>query len=128
MRVLVCGGREYNDEETLMNFLDKVHQTIQITTLIHGHAKGADTLGELWAKLNEIPSLGFRANWTKHGKAAGHIRNTKMLKEGRPDVVIAFPGGKGTKNMMDQTTKNNVPLIVVNDNGTFFDSHDLIKT
>lgn len=69
-----------------------------ITEIIEGGATGADTIAGWWAGVNQVTRTTVPANWKKHGKSAGPIRNQAMLAL-RPDLVIAFPGGKGTKQM-----------------------------
>lgn len=102
VRVLVCGGRNYDDRELVRIVLDRIHKETPITAIIHGAAPGADTLAGWWATVNEVSNQDYPADWKKHGKAAGPIRNLQMLTEGRPDMVLAFPGGRGTANMVDQ--------------------------
>lgn len=109
MRVLVCGGREYNKREHLYAVLD----TVGITTLIHGAAPGADTLADDWAKARGIPRLPYEADWKRLGKRAGPVRNLLMLQEGRPELVVAFPGGDGTANMVSVAAKAGVPVHMV---------------
>ena len=86
-------------------------------TLIHGCAKGADLLAEqAWANLKiEGYVERFPADWVKHGKAAGPIRNKQMLDEGKPDLVIAFlaKDSRGTKNMIEQAEKAGVDVKIV---------------
>lgn len=96
MRVLVCGGRDYKDIDKVIEVLSNIHPT----SVIHGNAAGADDLADIWSRANEIPVIPFSADWGKFGKKAGTIRNKQMLEEGKPDLVIAFPGGKGTANMV----------------------------
>lgn len=112
-RVLVCGGRNYADSKRVSEVLSKLHSEEPFEVLIHGRARGADTLARLWAKDNGVPEEGFSAEWKKYGRAAGAIRNTRMLKEGRPTLVVAFPGGKGTTNMVRQAEKAGVPVIEI---------------
>lgn len=101
MRVLVCGGRNYDDYESLATCLSAVQVTREpFTVLIHGGASGADTLADTYARRHNIPVLVFDADWKTHGRAAGPKRNKKMLTEGAPDLVMAFPGKVGTKNMV----------------------------
>lgn len=99
MRVLVCGGRDYADAEALNAELDAIHAEFGISEMIHGAARGADSLAAAWAESRGIPTRAFPAEWDKHGKAAGFRRNETMLQE-HPDAVIAFPGGKGTAHMV----------------------------
>jgi hypothetical protein len=113
MRILVCGGRKFADSAVLNRTLDQAHSAGPITTLIHGMAKGADTLAGEWAERNDVPVEGYRADWEKHGKRAGPIRNAEMLKQGHPRLVIAFRGGQGTKGMIEQARAVGVPVLVI---------------
>lgn len=99
MRVLVCGGRDYADREFLYEMLDLLHKKYTFTLLIHGAAHGADKMADDWAILNKIPRHPHQAEWTLYGKGAGPIRNRKMLREERPQLVVAFEGEKGTPDM-----------------------------
>jgi len=71
-----------------------------ITSVIAGGANGADTMAKHLAHAWNVPFRMFRADWNTHGKAAGPIRNQRMLDEGKPDLVVAFPGGRGTADMV----------------------------
>lgn len=79
--------------------------------IIHGGAKGADLWADYWAVHNFCPVHEFKADWDKHGKSAGPIRNQQMLDEGKPDLVIAFPGGRGTEDMKARARKAGVKVI-----------------
>ena len=100
MRVLVCGGRDYADRDAVFAALDHLAHRRGVAVVIHGAARGADTLAADWATARNVPALPFPADWKRAGKAAGHIRNQRMLDEGRPDGVVAFPGGTGTADMI----------------------------
>lgn len=116
MRVLVSGSRHFSDSRLLAEVLDRVgREQGPITEVIEGEARGADTLARLWAERRGIEVHKFPADWTAHGKAAGHIRNKQMLDEGKPDLVIAFlaPNSRGTANMISQTEKAGVPVKVI---------------
>lgn len=110
MRVLVCGGRNYHDLDTAHNLLDSLHRQERITVVIDGGASGADRLGFEWAHCNGVTTQTYAADWKKHGKAAGPIRNREMLDVGRPDLVLAFPGGRGTADMVRQAESRSVPV------------------
>lgn len=102
MRVLVCGGRRFNDRQYVFETLDRINTDRRhIDTIIQGGASGADRLAADWADERSIPCEQFAANWAQHGRSAGPRRNLKMLQEGRPDLVVAFHGGAGTANMVD---------------------------
>jgi hypothetical protein len=100
--LLVCGGRDFQDYRRLKAELDRLHSERPITSIIHGAARGADMLADAWARHNKVRVRRFIAEWNKHGKAAGVIRNRKMLTDGKPNFVLAFPGGRGTANMIEQ--------------------------
>jgi len=68
--------------------------------IICGGATGADAMALQYAIEKNIEHHVFMANWVKHGRSAGPIRNQQMITEGKPDIVIAFPGGKGTADMV----------------------------
>lgn len=100
IRVLVCGGRDYTDAMTLGSWLGGIHKDRGIALIIEGGGTGADTLARLFGQYAGIPVRTFGANWRKLGKAAGPIRNAKMIEEGKPDLCVAFPGGRGTADMV----------------------------
>jgi hypothetical protein len=113
MRVLVCGGRDFDDLALLARALDMIHSRSPIALLIHGGATGADTAAHHWAGFQEIPVKVFHAEWGQFGSGAGPIRNNKMLAEGKPDLVVAFPGGKGTANMIKQSRAAGVETVLI---------------
>ena len=81
--------------------------------IIHGDANGADRLASQWAVDNGLKVEPYPADWAKQGRAAGPIRNKRMLEEGKPDLVVAFPGGRGTANMTKQAGEAGVPVMVI---------------
>lgn len=100
MKIIICGGRDFRDYELLSKYMDGFHKQNKITLVIHGGSKGADKLAGEWAWSRGISYKIYHAEWDKYGKSAGPIRNKQMLME-KPDCVIAFPGGAGTKNMCE---------------------------
>ncbi len=106
--VLVCGGRNFADVRLLTAALDNLPSTP--TLIVHGEARGADTLAGQWARKNKIPVKSYPAQWNKHGRAAGPIRNKEMLDKEKPDLVVAFPGGKGTAHMAKIARENGVDV------------------
>lgn len=117
MKVLVCGGRHYCDMKFLYHVLDIFANSIDV--IISGCAPGADSLALGWANKNNKSKKLFHPDWKQYGKKAGPIRNQKMLDEGNPDVVIAFPGGNGTKHMIKISKNANVPVLDFNDSETY---------
>jgi len=117
MRVLVCGGRDYgcgNQDQ-----LDHIHNTLTelnaargpFSCIIHGAATGADEEGMGWAQMMGILHAPFQADWHTHGRAAGPMRNQRMIDEGRVDLVIAYPGGRGTDDMIRRAEKAGIEVI-----------------
>lgn len=110
MRVVVTGGRDYQQKSVVRRILLQVGE---ITELAHGGAPGADKLsGEIASGL-DIPVTIFDANWKTDGLAAGPKRNRKMLDEFKPDLVIAFPGGRGTANCVAEAKKRGIKVLEV---------------
>ena len=111
MKVLVCGGRDYFDQATVCRCLDALYRSEPIDVVVHGGASGADTLADEWAKLHGIEREPYYADWKKHGPAAGPIRNSEMLNKSKPDLVLRFPGGKGTHDMAAKAKKAGVTVV-----------------
>lgn len=101
IKIAVTGGRNYEDDSILQNALN----CFDIEKLYVGDANGADSLAVEWAKFKNIPYEVFKADWSRHGKAAGPIRNREMLKAVIDGVLIAFPGGKGTENCVQEARR-----------------------
>jgi hypothetical protein len=78
--------------------------------IIEGGAPGADNRAQEWAHRREIKCTTVPAQWEKHGKSAGYIRNSEMAKM-RPDVVLECPGGKGTANMVEVAKASGLKVI-----------------
>jgi len=113
VRMLVCGGRYFKDYPHLARQLWLISDTRPIDCVIEGGYSGADKLAKQWAKLNGINVEEYRADWDKYGVAAGPIRNTQMLDEGRPDFVVAFPGGAGTADMVTKAKKAGLEVMEI---------------
>jgi hypothetical protein len=113
VKVLVTGGRDYTDRQTLYRTLAAIDADHGISVIIEGCAEGADRLAAAWARDNEIGLRHFPAQWREGGvynPLAGKQRNQRMLHEGRPDLVVAFPGGQGTAHMVDIARRAGVPI------------------
>lgn len=103
--ILVCGGRDFCERDYMWQILDAYRFLYGKFILIHGSARGADTLAEEWAKSRQQIYIGFPAEWDEYGKAAGTRRNREMLELAHPNLVVAFRGQHGTANMADTTEK-----------------------
>ncbi len=99
---LVTGGREFLNGEYVALALDHFHAQQPITKLVHGAARGADTLAGLWALSRGVPVDDYPVREELDGPwpGAGHARNRRMFHAVNPNVVIAFPGGRGTHGMI----------------------------
>jgi len=110
MRVLVCGGRDYQNRDAVFDALNELARQHGWLTIIEGGAKGADSLAREWARLRYHGLVTVPANWQLYGTSAGPIRNEEMLKSGEPDLVLAFPGGRGTADMIHRAEAAGVPV------------------
>lgn len=110
MVVLVCGGRDYHDAERVYMMLDGIHKSGPITTIVHGAARGADALADAWALSRSVACRAYPANWNRDGRKAGPIRNARMLADSRPTMVLAFPGGNGTADMVRRAKRAGVTV------------------
>lgn len=131
MRIIIAGSRTFNDYDLLKKTLDifaieygKVESSmspgfyysttkILAECILSGKARGADTLGEQWAKANSVPIKEYPAEWDKHGKSAGYIRNKEMAENA--DALVAFWDGKskGTKHMIDLALEKGLTVVVI---------------
>jgi hypothetical protein len=111
-RVLVCGGRDYSDQERVFAVLDKFHAEAGIDVIIEGGARGADHLASDWSFQRGVRKERYDADWQAYGRMAG-LRPASPCFECRPDLVIAFPGGAGTRNMIRQARKAGVEVVEI---------------
>ena len=121
-RLLVCGGRDYDNRERLFRVLDQALEAVtrsgKTFTLIHGGARGADTLASVWAENRKITDEGgqvrvYAANWERDKKAEGPIRNKLMLTSEHPHVIVACKGGNGTAHMMKIGREAGIPVLEI---------------
>lgn len=113
MRVLVCGGRNFTDEKKMYEVLNTGKVGGSIGTVIHGGASGADKLAHDWAFTYAHKVEIYHADWIREGKSAGPRRNQRMLDIGQPDCVVAFPGGRGTADMVRRAKAAGIKTIEV---------------
>lgn len=127
MRLLICGPRDFP-----WSLQDKVLEAIRALpekpeVIIEGGAKGVDTVAKVMAIYEGVTWLEYPADWKKHGKGAGPIRNKQMLEEGKPDLVMAFKPVSGwtpgTANMVSQAQKAGVAVQIVEYKETEDDSN-----
>lgn len=111
MRVLVCGGRDYRDYEKVYSVLNSLRSEHGSIHIIEGGAQGADCFAAEWADMMGESHDQHNADWKTHGRSAGPIRNRQMLVEGKPDLIVAFSGGRGTANMIRQAESAGVRVM-----------------
>lgn len=127
MIVVVTGGRHY----PFKHVVDRTLDGLPITTLIHGACgwsadspkqmrqydlEGADKLADDWALRRGVLVLRVPASWARYNRMAGPMRNAEMMSM-RPDAVVAFPGGRGTRNAVREARMRGIPVIVVEGGG-----------
>lgn len=130
--MLVSGSRDFTDRDAIYDYLNGVCFRVNVEwedsfVVIQGGQTGADQFAQEWAAQdsdddNNVSCETFEADWTRYGRAAGPLRNTRMLLEGKPDLVLAFvnkPLGRsfGTLNMVQQTEAAGIPLRIIRANG-----------
>jgi len=116
MRVLITGGRQFGKTQMLYDTLDQLHIEVGIDVVIHGGARGADTMAGQWAKSRGVDVLRFpisNEDWDRYGNMAGRVRNAQMLREGKPTILVAFPGGNGTRDMRHKVDHAGLPMVRV---------------
>lgn len=114
MKVIIAGSRNFHKSKVVYQFVnDKVKGGLKIEQVLCGCARGVDEIGRQWALDNNVPVKEFPADWNKYGRAAGHIRNSQMVKEA--DALIAVWDGKsrGTKDTIDKAETKGIPVFIL---------------
>jgi len=112
MKTIIAGGRDFYNYELLEQQVNG-QKFFAVSEVVSGAARGADSLGEEYASKNNLPLKQFHADWKKHKRAAGIIRNTEMAEYA--DCLIAFWDGasRGTKHMIQTMLKRKKPAYVI---------------
>ena len=105
LKAIVCGGRTFKDYRLVLGVLG----SLNLGMVVHGAARGADTLASRAARELGVAQIACPADWDTHPKRAGLIRNQEMLAH-KPDMVIAFPGKSGTGHMVSIADRAGVPV------------------
>lgn len=118
MRVLICGSRDWAKSipiDVIVGGFASVYGRWNVT-VIHGAAAGADSMAGLAADRHGVACEDYPADWETFGKAAGPIRNQRMLDEAKPEVVVAFtndlPSSRGTADMVGRAKAAGIPVYV----------------
>ncbi len=109
---MVTGGRDYINRVVIYKVLDYIHSECEVSTLVHGDARGADSLAAAWADERSIDTDVHPADWRRYKNAAGMRRNADMLST-KPDLLVVFPGGKGTKGCAKMAAKRKIKIYKV---------------
>lgn len=113
-RVLICGDRNWSDVNLILSGIRRVQKWREIDVIIHGGARGADSIAGQVAESLNIPTEVYQPDWDTHGKRAGILRNQEMLDEGKPDLILAFHDdlehSKGTGHMVKIARQIPVPV------------------
>lgn len=117
MRILVCGDRNWTNYISIVEVISTLPKD---SIIIHGCARGADTLAGIIAKNWKLKVLEFPAKWKEFGKRAGVFRNQQMIDDGKPDLILAFhndiENSKGTKDMLKRGKKHGIKCILYSEN------------
>jgi len=110
--ILICGGRNFLNRTFLYQTMDEIQANLDpaVIRVIHGAARGADTLGGEWARKHNHLEVKCPADWRRYGRAAGYKRNQSMIDEHHVDMVVAFPGGRGTADMVRRAKAAGIPV------------------
>jgi len=113
MRVLVCGDRNWTDKDTIEAYIKTLPPE---SVVIQGMCRGADWIARTLALLHGYEIEDYPAKWELYGRSAGPRRNAQMLREGKPDLVVAFHNNltksRGTKNMMEQANRIGIESVL----------------
>lgn len=113
MRLLVCGGRHFEDAETVQRALVSLHWKNTVTVLIHGSVTGSGIVAEAWARRAGVPVVRYPPNWELYGSKAERLRSQFMLHDSRPELVMAFPGGRNTADLVQQAINAKIAVIFI---------------
>lgn len=114
IRVIVCGGRHFADAAMLSSTLNHLHSLYPFRVVITGGTRGADRLAEAWARSHGVECIAepvTQEEWDTLGRAAGPIRNQRMIDDHRPSHCVAFPGGSGTRDMIRRARKAGIVVL-----------------
>ncbi|ARK07520.1 hypothetical protein LAV_00145 [Sphingobium phage Lacusarx] len=123
VRVCVTGGRAYKDWRFVwrsINQFERDHD-VEIEELGQGEATGVDRFAKEWAQAAGVPTRDYKADWDRHGEAAGGIRNEEMLIDFKPDYLLVFPGGTGTTNCTRHARKMKIERVFFNEEALAID-------
>ena len=108
---IICGGRNFLAKDIFTSAMSDLIRLRGVPAkIIQGGANGADSMAREWAQKKAVDCCTVFADWEKHGKAAGPIRNQEMLDRHKPTLIVAFPGGRGTDDMIRRGRKSGIDV------------------
>lgn len=113
MKTIIAGSRSITDYETVKQAV--ISSRFKITEVVSGTARGVDTLGERWAIENGVPLKTFPANWSAHGKAAGHMRNQVMADYADALVLVWDGHSRGSADMLARAVRGGLKVFASED-------------
>jgi len=114
VKIIIAGSRDFNNYDLLKEKLDKAKDHFGEFEIVSGKARGADSLGEKYARENNLPIAEFPPDWDTHGKSAGFIRNADMAKYADGCIVFWDGKSKGTGHMIDLAKQYGKQVAIVN--------------
>ena len=127
MRVLVGGGRHFEDTEKVHRELVRLHWQKPISVLIHGSVTGVGIAAEAWARSSGTPVVRYPPNWKLYGKKAEGLRDAFMIEDSRPDLVLAFPGGRHTADLIQKAIDAKIAVLAIPAGGTCVADKDVLS-
>lgn len=117
-RVLICGSRNWKDPAPVQDYVEGLFAMYHSLVIIEGCAIGADWVAHnIGVNVEGVTHEHYPADWDRHGRAAGPIRNQQMLDKGKPDLVIAFSDSigesRGTKDMLQRANRAGVKTLLI---------------
>jgi hypothetical protein len=114
VKVIVCGSSRFQDKRQLFDVLDALHAQTPITAIINGGARGADLLASQWARERTVPLIRYRATIGLAGRRQAFLDlNGQMLAEQRPDLIVAFPGGEVSADLVARAKAAGISVLHV---------------
>ena len=114
MIILICGDRNWTNLEVMVREMELLPK---VATIVHGAARGADTMAGVIADSLGMTVVPFPADWKKYGRSAGPVRNREMFRKTDPDLVLAFhdniDASKGTKDMVNYARQQGCQVKIV---------------
>ena len=111
IKTIIAGSRGFCDAHCLMDTLNTLPW--KISEVVSGRARGADRLGEMWAKQQQLPCHLFPADWTTYGKGAGVIRNKQMAEYADAAVIFWDGSSRGSQHMISMAQQHNLTLKII---------------